>query len=137
MALFQVRYGDPFVGQVIGQGVKITFCLVDTDQTILVNKGSSRAYFECNAALQGISVGWGDDYHQSTEGQELDITGAPEGIYYLTHQVDPENHWVETNETNNFAWVQFRLTRQGANPKITVLGQSVCDAVTCGSRSNP
>src|SRR5712692_10741478 len=137
VALFQVRSGDPLRGPVIGQGVKITFCLVDTDQTILVKKGSSRAYFECNAELQGISVGWGDDYHQSTEGQELDITGAPEGIYYLTHQVDPENHWVETNETNNFAWVQFRLTRQGANPKITILGQSVCDAVTCGSRSNP
>jgi hypothetical protein len=44
---------------------------------------------------------------------------------------------VETNETNNFAWVKFQLTRQGANPEITVLGQSACDAVTCGSRSNP
>jgi len=137
VALFQVRYGDPLRGAVIGQGVKITFCLVDTDQTVLVKNGGSRAYFECNAELQGISVGWGDDYHQSTEGQELDITGAPEGIYYLTHKVDPENHWVETNETNNFAWVKFRLTRQGANPKITVLGQSACDAVTCGTPSNP
>jgi len=55
----------------------------------------------------------------------------------LTHRADPENHWVETNETNNFAWVQFKLTRQGANPEITILGQSVCDAVTCGSPSNP
>ena len=137
VALFQVRSGHPIRGAVIGQGVKITFCLVDTDQTILVKKGSSRAYFECNAELQGISVGWGDDYHQSTEGQELDITGAPEGIYYLTHRVDPDNHWVETNETNNFAWVKFQLVRQGANPKITILGQSVCDAVTCGSPSNP
>jgi hypothetical protein len=32
--------------------------------------------------------------------------------------------------------VKFQLVRQGANPKITILGQSVCDAVTCGSPSN-
>src|SRR6058998_216887 len=51
VALFQVRYDDPIRGAIIGQGVKITFCLVDTDQTILVKKGSSRAYFECNAEL--------------------------------------------------------------------------------------
>src|SRR5262245_16569116 len=136
VARFEVRQ-DTLDGPLVSNGVKITFCLVDTDQTDMVKQGSNRYYFECNAELQGISVGWGDDYHQSTPLQELDITGAPAGIYYLTHKVDPENHWVETNETNNFAWVKFRLTRQGANPKITVLGQSACDAVTCGTPSNP
>jgi len=61
--------------------VKITFCLVDTDQTDLVTKGSNRFYFDCNAELQGISVGWGDNYHQSTPLQELEITGIPEAVY--------------------------------------------------------
>jgi hypothetical protein len=35
--------------------------------------------------------------------------------------VDPEQHWIETNETNNRSWAKFQLNRQGANPKVTVL----------------
>ena len=136
VAQFEIRVAT-INGPLWAAGTKITFCLVDNDQTILVRKGSNRAYFECNAELQGISVGWSDDYHQSTEGQELDITGAPEGIYYLTHQADPENHWLETDELNNFAWVKFSLSRQGANAKLTILEQSACTVVTCGSPSNP
>jgi len=69
---------------------KSTFCLVDTDQTILVKKVAVGVLrLQCRVA--GDLCRMGDDYHQSLEGQELDITGAPEGIYYLTHQVDPEN----------------------------------------------
>jgi len=136
VALFQIRVGA-LDGPVLSAGAKITFCLVDNDQTVLVKKGSSRGYFECNAELQGISVGWSDDYHQSTEGQELDITSAPEGLYYLTHLADPENHWLETDEFNNFAWVKFFLDRHGANPKVIVLEQSACTRATCGSGSNP
>jgi hypothetical protein len=136
VALFEIRMGA-LNGPVWSSGTKITFCLVDNDQTLLVKKGSSRAYFECNADLQGISVGWSDDYHQSTEGQELDITAAPEGTYYLTHLADPENHWLETDEFNNFAWVKFQLSRHGANPKILVLEQAACTRELCGSKSNP
>ena len=66
-----------------------------------------------------------------------DVTGAPEGIYYLIHLADPENHWLETDEFNNFAWVKFSLRRRGANPKITILEQSACTRITCGSSSNP
>jgi len=136
VALFEVRAGA-VNGPAISTGKKITFCLIDNDQTILVKKGGSRTYFECNAELQGISVGWSDDYHQSTEGQELDITGAREGIYYLIHQADPENHWLEKDKSNNLAWVKFFLSRQGANPKVMVLEQSACTPVTCGTPSNP
>lgn len=136
VALFEIRAGA-LNGPALSVGTKITFCLVDNDQTVLVKKGGSRTYFDCNAALQGISVGWSDDYHQSTEGQELDITGAPQGNYYLVHHADPENHWLETDEFNNVAWVKFFLSRSGANPKITILEQSACTPVTCGSPSNP
>jgi len=136
VARFEVRRAT-LDGPLVNNGVKITFCLVDTDQTDLVTKGSNRFYFDCNAALQGISVGWGDDYHQSTPLQELDITGIQEGVYYLTHLADPENHWKESNESNNFAWVKFSVTRQGANPKIAILETSGCVSYACGSKSNP
>ena len=136
VALFQIRLGA-LDGPVWSAGVKITFCLVDNDQTVLVKNGSSRTYFDCNRELQGLSVGWSDNYHQSTPGQELDITGAPQGIYYLTHLADPDNQWRETDELNNVAWVKFFLRRQGANPKVIVLEQSTCTEATCGSPSNP
>jgi hypothetical protein len=41
------------------------------------------------------------------------ITGAPEGIYYLVHYADPDNHWLETDEFNNLAWVKFSLSSRG------------------------
>ena len=136
VALFEIRV-EAIKGRLLSSGAKVTFCLVDNDQTVLVKKGSSRTYFDCNAQLQGISVGWSDNYHQSTEGQELEITGAPAGIYYLVHKADPENHWLESDKTNNLAWVKFRLDRHGANPKVVVLEQSVCSLAACGSPSNP
>ena len=136
VARFEVRKGT-LDGPLVTNGVKITFCLVDTDQTDLVTKGSNRFYFDCNAELQGISVGWGDNYHQSTPLQELEITRVPEGVYYLTHLADPENHWKESNESNNFAWVKFSIRRQGANPKISILETSDCVSYACGSPSNP
>jgi len=136
VARFEVRKGT-LDGPLVRNGIKITFCLVDTDQTDLVTKGSDRFYFDCNAELQGISVGWGDNYHQSTPLQELEITRAPEGVYYLTHLADPENHWKESNESNNFAWVKFSLKRQGTNPKISILETSGCVSYECGSPSNP
>lgn len=136
VALYEVRKGA-LNGPAISAGTKTTFCLIDNDQSILVTNGGTRTYFECNAELQGISVGWGDNYHHSTEGQELDITGAPAGIYYLIHVADPDKHWLEKDKTNNLSWVKFELKRQGANPKIIILQQSACTPITCGTPSNP
>jgi hypothetical protein len=136
VALFEVRRGS-VNGTPWAKGTKTTFCLIDNDQTILVKKGSSRVYFECNAELQGISVGWSDDYHQSTPGQELDITGAPQDYYYLINQADPDNHWLEKDKTNNLSYVKFFLSRQGANPKVIFIEQSTCTSVSCGTSSNP
>ena len=136
VAVFEVRQGS-LLGPIIAVGEKVTFCLIDNDPTDLVHQNSTRVYFECNSDLQGISVGWSDAYHQSTPGQELDITGAPEGVYYLTHLADPDQHWLETDDNNNFAWVKFALSRKGANPKITILERSPCSGAACGTPSNP
>ena len=135
VATFAVRK-DSLEGPVVALGDKMTFCLIDFDKTDLVHANSERVYYSGNGDLQGISVGWIDEYHMSTEGQELDLTGAPEGVYYLTHLADPEQHWLETHEDNNFAWVKFRLTRKGANPEITILDHSPCEGATCGNTSN-
>ena len=107
VAAFKITTGDPAspggcsqtaCGTEIATGVKITFCFVDvvfTGITGTEKKALPRSYFECNGDFQGLSVGWADEYHQSTPLQELEVTGLPEGDYYLTHQADPENHWLE------------------------------------------
>lgn len=137
---------------VITSGTKVTFCLIDvklfgTGKTTGSDKKElPRNYFECNGDLQGISVGWGDQYHQSTPLQELEMTGLAPGVYYLTHLADPANHWREAAssravaENNNFTWVQFRVTRDSmGNAKVEVLGDSGCDShpAQCGFGGNP
>ena len=127
------------------EGEKITFCFVDVefagfgDKVVGADKkGKPRTYFECNGDFQGLASGWADSYHQSTPLQELDVTGLPSGVYYLTHLADPDDHWRESNETNNFTWVKFELSRTGANPEVTVLDHSPCvPSVICGFGGNP
>lgn len=102
--------------------LKTTFCLIDYDWSDLAQHGrNEKVYWDCGADLQGISVGYGDEYHHAIEGQSLDITGLPAGIYYLTNDADPDQHWLETAEGNNGSWVKFGLSRTGANPEVTVL----------------
>ena len=88
--------------------------------------------------LQGLASWWADSYHQSTPLQELEVTHLPDGEYYLTHLADPEDHWIESDDTNNFTWVKFRLTRSSANAKVGVLDHSPCvPEIICGFGGNP
>ena len=40
-------------------------------------------------------------------------------------------------ELDNFTWVKFRLSRQGANPEVTVIDHSACTGAQCGHSGNP
>jgi hypothetical protein len=147
VAEFKLMRGDPVGGTALATGVKITFCFVDVEFTGITGqekKALPRSYFECNGDLQGLAVGWGDEYHQSTPLQELEVTALPEGDYFLTHEADPDNHWLEgpsatsPGELDNFTWVKFHLDRSaGANPSVTVLGHSPCAGAQCGYGGNP
>jgi hypothetical protein len=146
VAAFAIKKGDPYTGQEVATGVKITFCFVDvvfTGVTGTEKKATPRRYFECNGDFQGLAAGWGDSYHQSTPLQELEVTGLPEGDYYLTHQADPDNHWLEgpsatsPGELDNFTWLKFHLSRTGANPEVTELEHSPCFGPTCAGGANP
>ncbi|MFB9958564.1 lysyl oxidase family protein [Agromyces bracchium] len=149
VALFDIRSPGPGddpddpanMSMIWTEGVKITFCFVDIEfigTTGAQKKDKPRTYFECNGDLQGLASWWADSYHQSTPLQELDVTDIPDGEYYLTHLADPDDHWIESDETNNFTWVKFRLTRTSANAKVEVLAHSPCDPVViCGFGGNP
>ena len=134
IALFEVRAGSP-TGLVVGNNsIKTTFCLIDWYKLEDNSPTTERTYFECSGAYQGISPGWVDQYHQATDGQQLDITGVPPGRYYLLSTANPDGIFIEDDYTNNTAWVAFDLTRDSrGNPKIKVVNYSPCEtAGLCG-----
>jgi len=137
VALFEVRAGavnGPLAG---GNSLKVTFCLIDWYKLEDNSKTPERVYFECAGSYQGISPGWVDQYHQSVEGQQLDLTGLRAGRYYLVSTANHTGVFIENDYTNNTAWVAFDLTRaSNGNAKITVVGHSVCDSPgLCGDAS--
>uniref|UniRef100_UPI000E6A4120 lysyl oxidase family protein n=1 Tax=Streptomyces scabiei TaxID=1930 RepID=UPI000E6A4120 len=50
-----------------------------------------------------LDVGSGDTYTQYRPGQSFDITGLPNGTYYIQVIANPENRLQETNHKNNIA----------------------------------
>jgi lysyl oxidase len=120
----------------IAQSFKTTFCLIDWIKIDANSKTPERTFWACDrtAPFQGVSVGWIDQYHHSLEGQEIDFTGASVGVYYLTVHVNDDRVFVESNYTDNLAWVSFRLTRDSnGNGKITLISHSACSSPNmCG-----
>ena len=124
------RYGEVFGGQTI----KTTFCLIDVIQLEGQSKTPELRFWDCFPdERQGISAGWGDQYHHATEGQELEITGAPPGVYYLVSTSNPDKAFLETNYANNTAWTSFRVSRDSkGNAKIAEVASAPCAGKLCG-----
>ena len=138
VALFEVRKGSPS-GPVVGQNsIKTTFCLIDWYKLDDNAPATERIFFDCYTSFQGISVGWVDQYHQATDGQQVDLTGEPNADdYYLVSTANADGVFREQNLTNNTAWVRFSLS-QGSkgNRKVTVLEHSPCESAgLCGSNT--
>ncbi len=128
VAHFSVRRGSP-TGPQFGQAsIKVTFCLIDWWKMLDNSPSNERTYFDCSrtSPFQGISVGWADQYHQSTVGQQLDITGIPAADdWYLVSVSNPEQVFIEKSYTNNTAWAKFSITSVSTgNKKLTVTGRS-------------
>jgi len=145
VAKFELHAGT-VDGPIVAENTKVTFCLIDYDSDpAFVSRRSERVYFDCDGVFQGISVGWGDEYHHSTPLQDMNITGIPAGVYYLTHLANPAGNWRKSNYTNNDSWVALKITRKGANPEVTVLSKAPCPVtdplspnyqILCGNTSN-
>jgi hypothetical protein len=139
VALFEVRKGSPTGKIVGGNSIKTTFCLIDWYKLADNSPTAERVFFDCYASYQGISSGWVDQYHQSTEGQQLDLTDVPNANdYYLVSTSNYANVFTETDYKNNTAWVRFRLTSDSnGNRKVEVTDHSPCVMGTglCGERS--
>ncbi|MDF2437679.1 MAG: hypothetical protein K0Q95_2055 [Bacteroidota bacterium] len=65
---------------------------------------------------QGIYVGNLDIYSEGLAGMSIDLTGVCNGDYYIVSITDPDNNFLESNETNNWAAAPITLTQQTAGP---------------------
>jgi hypothetical protein len=110
-------------GETVAASPKVSFCVRDSRAAFPDLPGFSRFgyYGECaRNSVTGLSVGWADWYAAFLQGQDLDVTGLPDGRYCLTSTVDPRDGIDEADETNNVRSRLLRL-RDGA---VTDLGVS-------------
>ena len=86
------------------RGDKRGFCVIDI---LPYDEAAIPKFVSCD--LQGISVGWADEYHWALDGQFIDVTGVPSGTYVLEAEVNAERFYMESDHTNNRAWEQVRI----------------------------
>ncbi|MBL0340660.1 MAG: proprotein convertase P-domain-containing protein [Bacteroidetes bacterium] len=149
---------NPLNWPIVGTGAKLSFCLLDlsnctssnghcvNDQGTVLNSSNMPNYglgggtYGCSQTLQGISAGYVDIYSQSLDGMFITIPpNICNGLYYIVVQLDPNNNFLESNETNNVISVPFTLTKQsGTVPTISVSGStSLCPGNTVVLTSSP
>ena len=93
------------------QSYKTSFCVIDTSKIDAHLPGPQETGVSiCNASVQGLSVGWGDYYGPFLDGQAIDLTGNPNGLYELTVAFDPSNRLRETNDDDNTACVLLQIS---------------------------
>jgi len=110
-------------GDTVVASPKVSFCVRDSLAAFPGTPGFSPLahYGECKRnSITGLSVGWADWYAAFLPGQDLDVTGLPNGRYCLTSTADPQDGIDEADETNNVRARLLRL-RDGA---VTDLGVS-------------
>jgi hypothetical protein len=70
-------------------------------QTEPVDVGSMCGTERSLAVRMSVDSGWGDLYVQSLPGQSFDISGLPNGTYYIEIVANPEKRLHESDLTNN------------------------------------
>lgn len=135
MAWGQLRIRGPgdTIGDVVAVGPKTSFCLIDINHynSSLPGSPANSVYNSCNPVFQGISVGWNDVYSSGLDGQSINVTGIPNGNYWLEVVADPLNHIQETDETNNVTRVPITLSNL---PQVGFIAQS---STPLGAQSTP
>jgi hypothetical protein len=114
-------------GTKVGTGAKEGFCFFDN---ALFGSTQAAFYKSCGRnpdALQvkmGLSRGWGDLYGASTVGQYIDVTNLTSGRYNLQATADGPNWFLESNDSNNFSWVEIQISGSGSSFSVITYGPS-------------
>ena len=139
--LREVLPGDG-VGAIVAEGSKTSFCVLDLGiyDSTLPNFDPDGQFHDCGSTTQGLSVGWVDVYTKTLDGQYIDITGVPDGVYWLESEADPDNHILEKNETNNITRIKVTVGQPAPiNPDAYEPNDStaVVDGRTVGAVNSP
>jgi hypothetical protein len=117
--------------RMVATGTKLSYCLIDTDRVDPANPSypDSRQYMGCGRVLQGMSPGWGDLYKADLDGQTIDISTLPDGVYALRSTANV-GHWLlETDYTNNTATLYVALSGDSVEEVEPPLqAAAVCEA---------
>ena len=104
----------------VGTSRKVGFCLSDRyeaapadlpgepEEPVWIEE-CGRNHPELVEMREGISVGWGDEYVPTLEGQYVDVTGLPQGRYEIVHRVNTKRILRESDYANNAASVLVEL----------------------------
>lgn len=103
--LYQVASGGG-IGAPVAMSPKVGFCIDDSyiyDATV-PNAGTfvgSKGSCADPTSLRGITVGAADEYDYRDPGQAIPFDGVPDGTYWFRAVTDPNNDFVEADESDN------------------------------------
>ncbi len=130
LRLRDISVADTLKWPIVNSGIKVSFCLIDLTTCSgalgdcvdmngnVLNNNAVRNYglgggYNCGNALQGISVGKVDIYGQYLDESFVKVPyEACNGDYHVVVQIDPDNHFLEMNETNNWLAAKTTLIHQ-------------------------
>jgi hypothetical protein len=104
-------------------GAKHGFCFYDnyrygsSKPTVYTRASGACGTSSSLQTFMGLSVGWGDRYRYTLPDQYIDISGLTSGQYRLWATADANDWFVESDDSNNFAWVDIKISRT----KVSVL----------------
>jgi hypothetical protein len=136
--LYTLRLKDSTIADtlswpIVNSGIKVSFCLIDlttcsgalgdcvTAQGNVMSNDSFANYglgggYDCGNELQGISVGKVDIYGRYLDESFVKIPyEACNGEYFTIIQIDPDNHFLEVDESNNWLAAKTNLSLQHAS----------------------
>jgi hypothetical protein len=125
------RLEDLETGRIVAEGEKLGYCFYDThvEDADLPGAPSSPRYPDsaCEGELStgqvvGLSVGWGDIYAFGLPEQRFYVEDVPDGRYRLWQIADPDDRFLELDESNNATWLDFELRREDGVATATVVG---------------
>ncbi|MFN2389725.1 MAG: lysyl oxidase family protein [Actinomycetota bacterium] len=104
---------------------KQAFCIVPTDAVDLTLKGATWTGYsedglhtQCGGSSsvwvrEHLEPGWGDTYYQGIPGQSLEVTGLPNGWYYIRVHANPTGLLLDADPGND---VEQRMFFLGGEP---------------------
>jgi hypothetical protein len=132
---FELRTPD---GRLLVRDRKSGFCLADHWGAAPGNWPGRRPHYlgdcdqfhpEATHVLMGTTPGYTDRYPAFFHGQNIDITGVPNGIYVLTHRVNASMQLRELRYDNDAASVRVRLVWRAGYPRVRILRRCPATAI--------